>query len=225
MKKLFSGLLVISLLLLFSCSKENNGNNSNPIPIIPSGDIIGFLANSTSTSFELRNDGNSSSSMTWNISISESTPQEWLNLSEASGSLSGGEKKTITLTLKSDLAVGSYSAKLTITYKGASGNDESKSFTVTTNVPLQEVDVRVNAASLEILNPTDQNLAWRIEVENTPTNPSPGDWFDVSPDSGIAEGKVDSDVSLQPVSVVNLKLKEGLKEGSYHSILRVIVDA
>ena len=162
------------------------------------------------------------SSMAWAINISNSQPiPEWFNRSKETGSLSGGQTEKIVLDLINGLAPGNYSAEIIISHPNGPTN-----FTVTATVGpnTSEVQVRVNAASLEIINPTNQDLNWSIQLENDNSNPEQGDWFNVTPSQGVAEGQSNSNVSLQPISVVNLEPKQGLQEGLYRSVLKVVFD-
>ncbi len=218
MKKIVYIFLILSLLGLVSCNKSK-GKGNDPIPNVPSVDIS---FSGSQASFDIGNDGPSDSSMTWAINISDSQPiQKWFNLSKSNGSLDGGQTEKIILDLINGLTAGSYSAKITISYTGG-----SKSFNVTATIGpnTSEVQVRVNAASLEIINPTNQDVNWSIQLTNNSSNPTQGDWFNVTPNQGVAKGQSNSDVSLQPVSIVNLEPKEGLKEGLYRSILKVVFD-
>ena len=69
MRKIASILFILSLLWLASCGGNNN-NGENPIPRIPSVDII--FSNSQA-SFEIGNDGPIGSSMNWGVIDDERT--------------------------------------------------------------------------------------------------------------------------------------------------------
>ncbi len=223
MKKIIFVFSIVSLLWISSCGKKD-GNGSNPDPDIPSVDIT---FSNGEASFNIGNNGPSDSSMDWDIVDNKRTfndqprTEKWFDPSQSIGKLSGGETKKIILNLISGLAPGKYTAEITINYTGG-----STSFTVTATVGpnTSEVQVRVNAASLEIINPTNKDLNWTIELTNSSNNPTKGDWFDASPERGVAKGQSNSNVSLQPISVVNLEPKKGLEEGLYRSVLKVIFD-
>ena len=197
----------------------------DPIAKIPSVDIS---FSNDQASFEIGNDGAIDSIMSWAVTDSERTrnsqslTDKWFNFNKpTSGDLSGNEAQKITLDLISGLAPGNYSSKVTVDHPGGPTD-----FVVTAivNLNTSEVQVRVNAASLEIINPTNQDLKWTIQLTNSSSNPEAGDWFNVTPKEGVAEGQSNSGTSLQPISVISLEPEENLKEGLYISTLSIVFD-
>lgn len=205
----------------FIVSANVSSSTSKAVPVIPDNNIN--LANNTpSTSFTIGNNGPNDSNMNWEVTASKNTLNDqpttaWLDITPNKGNLAGNKTQEITLAKKNNLTAGNYSSEITIKYL-----DKTASFSVRATVgsSASNVQIRYNSTSesFEILNPSNQDLAWEIEVKNS-NNPTAGDWLNIIPVKGTAKGQNSTDFNLQPANIISLKVKEGLSEGLYHSIL------
>ena len=112
----FIFLLLCSLVWLVACS--DSSTTPNPTPLEPVEQPQTLSTERETTSFVIENTSGESLDYTISVSNDDDNPQDgnWFDITPERGTLRGGQRASVTLTLKSGLAEGRYKATLMVDY-------------------------------------------------------------------------------------------------------------
>ncbi len=215
-------------------TNPSNPSPTNPEPttpttviaIVPVNDIF-FDIDANQYNFDIRNDGGAATTLNYAVTASDfkkdgAATAAWFDVLQGTGSVQGGSKATVSLKAKANLSAPtkSYTAKLAI-------NDGVKVTTVNViwNSIGSLVTCSIGANSIVLSNQSNTNIEFVIRLTNLKLNgaATQNQWLTVTPNEGSLQSVSASTIGQQPNTVINLKPKTGLNNGTYSATLNIDV--